>query len=303
MALLLLIIMMTGCGVFDDQTEEDTVSETMVRAVQSEEEMETEEEAESSQDDDSTAEVVQVERSNTLGIESDIQLTDEQYEALEEAIGAFTERGWQVSFVMMDVESNTVVSYQKDLELYSASAIKGPYVLSLLENDTEVSIAVWDAISYSDNDAYAFLREQYGNEIFIEWVEEAGVDKSQGEENYTTTTSLDLAKMWLCGYENLYTDDDQTTLLTELFAETLNSPISLTLGEKATVLSKCGWIDDGGYYNVYNDGGIVDDGDNPYILAMMSDAPGTDGEEEMCALAEALDNLHSQLTGNQQAAL
>ena len=50
------------------------------------------------------------------------------------------------------------------------------------------------------------------------------------------------------------------------------SYIDGALGSRYTLYSKAGWIWSGGRYYVWDDGGIVMDGDHPYVLAVMSSA-------------------------------
>lgn len=236
------------------------------------------------------------EEENTLGIamSDDMVLTTEQYSEIAGAVEEFTENGWRVGFVLTDLSSEDTISYCGDLELYSASAIKGPYVISLLDAGYEPTDTMERAIAYSDNTAYSSLRETYGASVFQTWLTDAGGSEEQGEAYYTTTTSEDLAKMWQYAY-GYFESGDYRDWAADTFSDTLNSALSAELGEENTVWSKSGWIAEGGYYNVYNGAGIIDDGESPYVLAIMSDAPGTTGEAAAQQLAAVLHTVHQEL--------
>lgn len=130
-------------------------------------------------------------------------LSGSRMSALYSAIQSFNARGWTVGFVLVDIKTGRAVSYHAGVNLYSASAIKGPYVLSLLSAGYAPTGAMWNTISWSSNTDYSAIRSQYGAGVFQNWLTAAGVSPAQGSSWYTTTTPLDLAKMWLYGYSYL----------------------------------------------------------------------------------------------------
>lgn len=214
---------------------------------------------------------------------------------LDNAIKAFSNSGYTVSFVMVDVKTGQALSYKACQPLYSASAIKGPYVISLLNAGNAPNSTMWNTINWSSNSDYFALRGRYGSGVFQSWLKQAGVSESQGSSSYTTTTSLDLAKMWLKGYEFFNNGSSNASWAKSTYQKVLNSFISGKLASGKTVYSKAGWIAEGGYYNVYNDAGIVMAGNSPYILAVMSNCPGTAKQSIVQNLIGQLDKIHSEM--------
>ncbi|MBT1160676.1 MULTISPECIES: serine hydrolase [Bifidobacterium] len=151
----------------------------------------------------------------TLDPETQVQLENE--------LNTFASYGYGVSFVMVDVASGKTLASYSGTERYSASAIKGPYVLSLAETGTIDLNAVYaaetdadattqylidQAITVSDNDAYKELHDTYGSDAFARWSAAAnvGVDVTQGA--YLNMAAADLARMWAAGYGYLFGSDD-----------------------------------------------------------------------------------------------
>lgn len=175
----------------------------------------------------------------------------------------------KVSFVMQDIKTGQILAYNPSLGLYSASCIKGPYVLSLLESGVSPNTTMRNTIAWSSNSDYSALRRTYGNARFKNWLTQAGVNSSQG---------------------NSYASWARST-----FQNTLNSCISSQLRSRCTVYSKAGWIAQGGYYNVYTDAGIVMAGSHPYVMAIMSSLPGPSGSAQMKNLAQVVYNIHKNM--------
>ena len=104
-----------------------------------------------------------------------------QLRPLDEAIGAIEGQGHQVGFVMVDLGSGATVSYHADDAFYSASSIKGPYVVSVVQNvlgDGAPADGRIDAIlRYSDNDAYASFRSSYTDAPMHALVDASGAEQ------------------------------------------------------------------------------------------------------------------------------
>ena len=223
------------------------------------------------------------------------QLTSAERSSLQNAIARFSWSGAKVGFVMLDIKSGQILAYNPSVGLYSASCIKGPYVLSLLESGVRPNTTMYNTISWSSNSDYSALRKTYGSAGFRSWLTQAGVNANQGNSLYTTTTSVDLAKMWLKGYGYLAGNAANSSWARSTFQRTLNSTISSQLRSRCTVYSKAGWIAQGGYYNVYTDAGIVMDGSHPYVMAIMSSLPGPSGSAQMKNLAQVVYNIHKNM--------
>lgn len=153
----------------------------------------------------------------TLDPDTQVQLEDE--------LNTFTNAGYEASFVMVDLKTGDALSSYAGTAHYSASAIKGPYVLALAETGAidlksaylaETSDAgntqylIHQTISVSNNDTYFSLRLAYGTDAFAQWSQSAGVsvdvtDTSLGD--FLNMSSADLARMWAKGYGYLFGSD------------------------------------------------------------------------------------------------
>lgn len=216
---------------------------------------------------------------------------------LNSAISNFTRIGRRVGFYVVDLSNGKGIYYNSNNSFYSASTIKGPYVVSLNENvpgSATVSGGLMrSAIKVSDNNAYLSLRRTYGSGPFTYWVKAAGCSGVNTSRNYTDLTPRQLAQMWAKSYEYFYSGKPNSTFCRDLFTGTLNSPISNTLKSKCTVYSKAGWIGEGGYYNVQNDGGIVMRNGHPYVVVILSTAYGR--LDYMNTLVSAIDAAHEEM--------
>lgn len=216
---------------------------------------------------------------------------------LNKAISNFTGSGNRVGFYMIDLYSGQGICYNSNTTFYSASTIKGPYVVSLNEkvplSPNQSGSTMRSTIKVSDNDAYASLRSTYGSSPFASWCNEAGCTGITTNRNYIDFTPRQLAQMWAKSYEFFYSGRPNSVFCRELFTGTLNSPISNTMGGKYTVYSKAGWIGNGGWYNVQNDGGIVMRNGNPYVVVILSSAYGR--LNYMNALVSAIDAAHEEM--------
>lgn len=215
------------------------------------------------------------------------------------AVYTLVEEGNDVAFVARDMKTGEELSFQGNKLFYSASTIKGPYVVSLIEDNPKIliesSFSVEEAIRISSNEEYKNLRELYGDESFHAWLKESGCIGMDYEDNYIDLTAEQLADMWEYCYEYFFVNGNRMAKsCRQLFEYALNSPISEALGEENTVYSKAGWIAmEEERYQVQNDAGIVMDGENGYVMVILSDACGKNSELE--ELASALDLLYEEM--------
>ena len=222
-------------------------------------------------------------------------LTSSERNNLQNIINQFNARGASVGFVMQDIKTGQILAYNPGIGLYSASCIKGPYVLSLLEAGIAPDQRTINTIQWSSNNDYSSLRSSYGHSVFQNWLGAAGVNPIQGSDLYTTTSPVDLAKMWLKGYSYFSGNYSYSAWARQYYQSTLNSMISQRLRGQYTVYSKYGEIALGGYYHVYNDAGIVMAGNSPYTISVMTSLPGTTGHNLVGDLAVILNQIHSNM--------
>ena len=226
-------------------------------------------------------------------------LSEEAVSALSAAIAQIEDAGYDVGFVLLDLNTGAAISYRAGVEVYSASVIKAPYIFSLLEAEIEPTNSMYLAGNQSDNDAYVSIRTTYGNEIFAEWIADTGIPAVQSKTRYITTTPLDLARMFYKARNLLLGDETYSDWARNTFTDSLNSAAALTIGETKSVYSKAGWISASDGYSVssYTNAAIVDDGENPYVISFMSNTPGWTGLIYAQDLLPVLDLIHDEMCG------
>lgn len=201
--------------------------------------------------------------------------------------------GINYAYYIYDIESGWELSYHENDRFYSASAIKAPYVISVIEQDASAlkksKPYIDAAITVSDNDSYVYLRKTYGEEVFEEWLQEIDCGEVEKEYNYANVTAKEMGKMWLEIYDFLESDREGADYCGELLANVSHSFLLEELGEDYTVYSKGGWIGEGSYW-AENDAGAVLCADHPYVIAVLSTAYTQ--TEKLGTLAEALDGIH-----------
>lgn len=201
-----------------------------------------------------------------------------QWKALRNALASCWNAGIDVGFLAVDCNTGMAASVNADRNYFGASTIKGLYVTylceELLENGwlsyDEVKGLMHDAIVYSDNDAYRYLRAAYGSQAgFNAWLAKAGVG---GLDLWDTYSSRTLAKAWthMLEYEN--SGGRYVGFWRSIFNHSDMSVIKDSLGGYRTVYSKPGWMEGGWSGTILNDAGIVKNGDRTYIFAVMTTA-------------------------------
>lgn len=197
------------------------------------------------------------------------------------------------AYYVKDLNSGWEMCFNEDTEYYSASAIKGPYVISVLMNDptaldrSESSIRA--AITVSDNNAYKHLRKVYGHPVFDNWLASFGCESAQREYDYAYVTAREMGMMWEQIYHYFQSDDPTAAYCKDIFEGVFHSFLSENIGSKYTVYSKAGWIT-GPYYTSENDAGLVMQPDHPYVIAILSTSYCE--TDKLGELAGALDAIH-----------
>ena len=209
-------------------------------------------------------------------------LSDREIDATKDAINSFNENSYDVSFVMVNVQTGKGIAYNTDELFYSASAIKAPYIVSLLAKDTlnedrktddNLNAQIESILLWSDNDAYDSLDRTYDTYAFQTWGSEAGLEHIlELHHCYQNFTSADLAKMWLqiyCDNDKGYIDED----ISQYAMRPETSSIHSVLSDSSSTWSKAGWIPFLDEYAATNDAGIIKSNDSTYVMAICSNAP------------------------------
>lgn len=212
---------------------------------------------------------------------------------ISQTVNTIQAKGYHVGFTTQSLQGGATLGIEENRLFYSASSIKGPYILAALENRGSIPASqegnIEAAIVDSDNDAYFRLVQSFGIEpINAELASVGSSDRLNSSDYFVHITPCQLCSLWKISASYLDSGTDDTTWLQTLFAQTINSEIAQITG--ATTSSKAGWIvDEDESYNATVDAGIVSRDNLNYAMAIMCDK----GEDfDMIApLVKSLDAL------------
>lgn len=243
-------------------------------------------------------------------------LSEASAERLREAHGAFAERGWDVGYLVVDLETGCGLAGNLDSTAYGASTFKALYALYLCETQLDPGLAALDtpcyegpatpfmdpggtylhdglasyplgtlaadSIALSDNDSYRILRASY-DAGFPAWLEQHGLPSSLADDWYPTYSTRTAGMLWLLMAQYLDGGSASAAWLTELLGQTETSFLRDALGSQAAaVLGKAGWYadDDPAFCGVC-DAGIASAGGRRFLVCAMSNAPFSQESEEL----------------------
>ena len=231
---------------------------------------------------------------------------------LEEAIKGIRDRGFDLGFFAMDLESHEGVAYNCDTKFYGASSIKAPYIASVLDGHPEAlrkfEQDIRDTLEFSWDDTYKNVVRAYGTEPFFAWCDELGVDTVHEffsvDIPWAGYTPRHFAKLWVRIYQ-LFQDSEEGEIFGTWSEYPETSTIHATLGDKWRTRSKAGWIvttDAGwGFWNATDDGGIVYADNGAYVVAIMSSVPAD--FTVLPELTAAIDAAHSEMSNETEGIL
>lgn len=219
-------------------------------------------------------------------------LPEETKAALSGAEEKLTARGITYSFCVLNLDSGRMATANTLQRFYSASCVKAPFITGLLEAGYRPTDDMYLAGHNSDNEAYERLWYVFGTDSYRALLTSAGVRTDIAAHRYANLTSLELLKLWYEMTPFLLSEEAGSAFARDAFTESTFSVLADALGEEAIVYSKAGWISDGDY-SVYNAAGLVLDGDHPYLVSLMTTAPGR--EEDAGELVSALALVHEAL--------
>ena len=251
-------------------------------------------------------------------------------QSVVDAVNAFADKGYDVGFVVYDVQSQKGLDYNADEAFFSASTIKAPFSTALCQaideqstadisfddmlfedtivagtgimatddqDEYPVSEVVENSIVHSDNTGYALLREHCNNDnLFENWCAVQGVNAVDWEGLwYPNYTPRDLAKLWLGVGTYLLSDNEHASWLKGLLQNTDLSFLRDGISDAETIWAKPGfeWDQWGTGMDSMNEGGTVVDSNGAYIVAIMSTAPFDD--ELLTENQELIENLAGAL--------
>lgn len=231
------------------------------------------------------------------------EMGEDVEQALESAVSEIEAEGYDVSFAMVDLTTGQSVSYNIDERYYSASSIKGPYVVSLVRQNPAVLTSDYSTIAsiltYSDNDAYKSLWSAYGMDCLSSLWSDAGngsfAEAKTYGGGYMHYTPRQLVKLWIA-CEDYFENGEKGTELGKMFEIPYYSCLHRVLGGAYTTRTKGGWYPTKAYIYSSCDAGIIYAGDHPYAVAIMSNIPGV--LEKLDGLALAIDQSHNEMVSS-----
>ena len=208
-----------------------------------------------------------------------------------------TSRGYTVGFVLVDMVTGQGIAYNADRSIYMASAIKGPYVVSVMNMHPSAASTHYSTIQsitrVSSNEAYNALRNHFGNACMVEWCRKAGIDPNIGYRRWTDMTPREVCMLWMQNYR-YFTTSSTGAMVGTWFQNPSNSPIKAAINGKYVTQTKGGWIaGSSAYYQAANDAGIVYAGNRPYVVVILSTASAQ--HHLLRTLAGALNYAHEEM--------
>lgn len=226
---------------------------------------------------------------------------------LQDAVAAFTAKGYHLGFAMVDLKTGRGASYNADQKFYPASSIKAVYVTAILESTHGGAAASADAITKclvdSDNDAFRTLLKTYGYNVYGSWLQSRAPEAAQEAYgyNYPHISAAGMLNCWREVYRFGKSGEAGASLLTGCLARTNHSAWGALLRDRFTVWSKPGWypVNEGLASTATADNGIVFSDCGDYVVAVLSDAPSDFGS--LLPVLDALNAAHGKMCGGSSA--
>lgn len=230
---------------------------------------------------------------------------------LTQAIGAFEDKGYTVAFVVHDMASGRELTYNSAQELYPASSIKAPFTTAIYQQLVEKGTVKLESVApvaeptilESSDEGYRALHRAYGEQAFIDWLKDAGVEpgsygtyESMVAWNYPHITASQLARMWIHVYDYLSKGTAPATQLADLLERREVSSLRRALAPDVVSWSKMGWFESASAYRsepATVEGGVVFAKNGAYVLAVMTNAPAL--LDDLVPLEAALDRAHQDM--------
>lgn len=203
-------------------------------------------------------------------------LSAEEEILLKNRINSINSKGYELGFVVVNLNTLEGFSYNADERIYSASSIKAPYVVSLVKSDNiflqKENKRIEAILKRSSNSDYESMRDKYGDDCFIDFSSETKnawvIDTTR---NYQYMTPRALAHLWAGSYV-FFESGEAGESLGEMFESPAISPIHKIFSDEYTTRTKAGWISKNNI-DITNDAGIVYTDNGDYLVVIMTTAP------------------------------
>ncbi|MBR4422122.1 MAG: hypothetical protein IKS69_06285, partial [Erysipelotrichaceae bacterium] len=180
-----------------------------------------------------------------LMIFGDASPSEETVDGLRNEIDLITAAGYDLSLIMIDLDTRSGISYRSDHVMCYQSTIKAIYVAALLEEKPELFVKhqemIRKTIVLSDNNTYKELRDTYGNEPLLRWCRDCGIDEGFADRLYPRDRcAKELCILWTKMYSYLESGKAPKELISYL-ADSVCSSAREVLSDRCFVQSKAGW--------------------------------------------------------------
>lgn len=235
-------------------------------------------------------------------------LKNSEYEsALTELEKVLDEYSRNVSLVVYSLDNNKALCYNTSARLFCACTVKAAYALFSCKEmesgkgslDTEMiyeskhyepgtgdmqyspvgtkfkmNTIIDKTMGISDNVGYLMMVDYFGRTEYNSWISKLGCDSLKIHPTVWSlkANSKDLAVVWREIYNYFETDTDYAKFLKDICTNTKDNYATAALTD-VEYSHKQGHNRSGGWH-AYSDAGIVWKGNKPYIVSVLTDAPG-----------------------------
>ena len=298
-ALLCLSLLLIGCGSPNEPTPSEPTPPSSVPEVSSD--IITEE---PSRYDDLLAEMSNF--GTTVTAYGDLA-KDEHKDALSELEEILDEYSRKVSVVAYSLDNNKALAYNTSQDLFCACTVKAAYALYVCKQMEQGNGTLNTKMEYkskhyepgtgdmqysefgtvftmetiidktmgiSDNVGYLMMVDYFGRDGYNKWITELGCPSLQIRPTVWSlhAKAKELAIIWREIYKYFETDTEYSRFLKRVCTNTPNNYATAAL-KGVDISHKQGHNSSGGWL-AYSDAGIVWKGDKPYIVVILTDAPG-----------------------------
>lgn len=232
-----------------------------------------------------------------------------------------------ISFSVYAVDGSKALYYNTEAEIFGACTVKAAYTLYACKQmeagngnlsvpltyeekhyepgtgDMQYSpfgtvfameTALNKSMSISDNVGYLMAVDYFGRDGYNAFISEMGCDSLQIKPTVWSlrTKSQDLVKLWCEIYNYFETDTEYSRFLYNSCTNTAGNYATAALSG-VDYSHKQGHNSTGDWLSL-SDAGIVWKGDNPYIIAILTDAPGP-SSYDAGVFAQIIDIVHNEL--------